>query len=135
MAVPNRLSAKYKQRRSRPLVDALIAYRLGRGGEAHYYELVGALFIAAEIATLVARHRHLKPDLDQALSALSSIYDRQDQRTVKDAYWAATPEEVDRLELGVNIYTALLATTPGKQVVRAMRRVRHDIERQMKEKV
>lgn len=134
MATPNRLSATYKQRRARPLVDALIAFRLRRGTEAHYYELVGALFIAVEIATVVARHRHLKPELNQALDALNTVYDRQDQRTVKDAYWAATPNEIDALELGVDIHTALLETTPGKQVVRALRRVRHGIERQMKER-
>lgn len=134
MAAPNRLSASYKQRRARPLVDALIAFRLGRGGETHFYELLGALLIAYEIATEVARHRHLKPDLMLSLSALDSIYDRQDQRTVKDAYWAATLDELRALDLGVDIYAALLDTTPGKRVARATRRVLNQLGIQRKEK-
>lgn len=132
MAAPNRLSLKHKQSLTRPLVDALIAFRLGRGTEDHYYDLGGALFIASEIVQVVARHRHLKPDVDQALAALRDVHQRKRQRTIADAYWAATEDEMVSLELGVEIYKALLDTTPGPQVLRSMRRVLNVIDKKLR---
>lgn len=132
MAAPNRLSLKHKQFLTRPLVDALIAFRLGRGTDDHYYDLGGALLIASEIVQVVARHRHLKPDVDQALAALRDVHQRKRQRTVADAYWAATEDEMISLELGVEIYKALLDTTPGPQVLRSMRRVLNGIDKKLR---
>lgn len=131
---PNRLPASYKGRRSKPLIDALIAFRLSRATQEHFYEVLGALMIAEQITELVARHRGLIVEIRPALDALDTIHQRQSQRTVKDAYWAASPEEVDAVELAVHIYTAMLGATPGPVVLRAMRRITNGIDVTLKGK-
>lgn len=134
MTTPNKLSARYKQRRVSLLNSALIAFRMHRAQAAHYFELAGAAFIANEIVAVVNRHRHLKPDVEATIDAILSIHARQNQRTTPDAFWAATPQEIETLDLGMSIYAALLESTSGKHVIRAMRRVSASMEKRMKER-
>lgn len=105
-----------------PLTTAIIAMSMGRATAKHYYDLVGAFAIAESVTELVHRHRHLKSELQPALTALGAIFDRRKQRTIPDAPWSATDAEIDDLELGVRIYEAMIKTTPGPAFRRAINR-------------
>lgn len=90
--------------------------------------MIAGVLIADEIANIVHRHKHLRAELKHALDALASIADRVRQRTVDDAYWSATQEEADSLDLAVEIYKDLMISTPGQMVRRAMLRVNEQLK-------
>jgi len=125
---PNRLSKRQHDAMFKPLTTAMIAFRMGRAQSEHYHEIANAVMYADAIAELVARNRHVRGDLKGSMSALNSIFHRQKQRTIADAPWSGTPDEVDEIELGVEIYKALVTTTPGKVLRRAMTRYSNRVE-------
>lgn len=120
MGMPRRLSVRQQKEIVSPTLTALIALRMHRATADHYHDLAGGIMIACRIAELVQRHRHLLPDIHEAMRALNTIFTRWQQRTVDDAYLAATHDEMTALELCVRIYRALLQTTPGKVIRRAL---------------
>lgn len=124
MSTSNRIPNSYKRNIAKPLTDALIAFHLGHGNEDYYYHLTGALFIASEIVNLVHRHKHLHGTLDESLRSLDSIYDRYQDQGV----WSGSKEEIHSLDLGIEIYAALLSSTPTKTVKRAMERVKKSLK-------
>lgn len=120
MAAPNKLGGKRISKLHGPALSALIAFRMGRATEDHYHAVSAQLMIAEAVSRSVARHRHLIPDIRAAMSTLAGIHERQAQRTVKDAFWSASADELVKIELGCEIAQALMTTTPGPVIRRAM---------------
>ncbi|ATI15658.1 hypothetical protein [Bordetella phage vB_BbrM_PHB04] len=123
---PNKLGRTAQSAIMSPLTAGLVALRLGRADAEHYHDLAGGMSIAYRAAELVPRHRHLLAELQPALDALNAIFARHQQRTVEDAPWSGTVEEVDQVENGMRIYEGLIRTTPGPVMLRAIARVRLD---------
>lgn len=130
---PNKLGGRAQSAIIAPLTNALITMRMGRADAEHYHDLAAAMMIAYRAAELVPRHRHLLDELQPSLDALNAIYARHEQRTISDAPWNGTPREVDQIEHGVRIYQAIIKTTPGKTMLRAINRVTRDTADQGKE--
>lgn len=120
--IPNKLDGKRQAAIIDPLLSGLIAFRLGRAESEQYHNIAGAITIAQHVAEIVHRHNHLQEDLDKAGMALNSIFRRKEQRTIKDAPWSATPEEIEAIELGIEIYKGLIRTTPGPKFMQAVRK-------------
>lgn len=115
-----KLSPKRVSNLISPLLTALIALRLGRCREEHFYDLLGHIMIAGRIAELVPRHRHTLKEIREATTLLGVIFERWAKRTIEDAFVSGKPEEVDAIETAVKIYEALLKTTPLSTVRKAM---------------
>lgn len=124
--IHTRLDAKRESAAMSPLYAGIVALRLGRADTEHYHDLAGAMSIAYRTAEKVERHRPLLAEIQPALDALTAIFNRAEQRTVKDAPWSGTPDEIDLIENGVNIYRAILRTTPGKVILGAIRRIQQE---------
>ena len=131
---PDRLSESAKRAIVRPAVEGLIAFRLERGTEGAFYSVASHLFVGLELIQIVARHRHLRPEMDAARLASQSIFRRQALRTVQEPFWAAKPEELDAWDVGLQVYRALLDASPGPQVLRAMRRVQANLPKLLADK-
>lgn len=113
-----------------PPTTAVIAMRMGRATAEHYYNIAQALMIASHAADVVARHRHLQDEIGPALEAVAAIHARHEQRTIEDAPYSGTPDEIDAIQNGLEIYRAILQATPGKALLRAINLVRRDVERE-----
>lgn len=120
---PNKIGASAQAAITRPITNAIIALRLGYAEADHYHDLAAAMMIAHKTAELTDRHRHLLPDLQLAINALDSIWTRHEQRTVKDAFYSGTTQEIDVLDNATQIYAALIQTTSGKTMRSAISRV------------
>lgn len=123
----NRISGHGLSAMMDPLTTALIAMCMGRATADHYYDLASALSIASHAAQIVQRHKHLLTDIMPAMAAICAISDRHEQRTVQDAPYSGTKEEIDAIENGVEIYRAIIQTTPGKPMLRAINLVKRDM--------
>lgn len=106
-----------------PSTTALIAFRLGTADTQHYHDLAVSQSIAYRIAEAVPRHRPALPDIQKSLDALNAIFGR---RQGPEGPWFAEPDEITHIENGTRIYEALLLTTPGEVVARAIHRVHRD---------
>lgn len=126
--IPNKLGAKRISKLHDPAMVALIAFRMGRGYADHYHSLSAQLMIADVVIKIVHRHRHLAPEIRSALAALNAVYERQAQRTVQDAFWSASGDEMSRIERGCEIARALSASTPGPVIRRAMIRLTQQLD-------
>lgn len=115
-----RIPASHRKKLLDPAITGLIAFRMGRADDMQYHFVAYSILVAAEVISMVERHRGLKDDIQAAHRALNSVYDRRKQRTLDDVPWSATPEEIDALELGVKIFDALVKATPAKTITRAM---------------
>lgn len=111
---PTRLNAKRLAALRDPLTTALIAFRLGTATSEHYHEIAGAVTIAVDVINAVPRHAHVLAELQPGIATLNAIFERDG--------WRATPEEVTTLEGLVEIYLALMLATPGKTVLKCIRR-------------
>lgn len=129
MTVPNRLSSEQIRQFHDPTMTALIAFRMGRADSDHYHEILAKTLVAHEIAKSVQRHKHLIPDIKAALDALDAVA----KRTIHDAYWTATDEEMQAIETGAEITRALMCATHGPAIRRAMGRVLRMIDQRKKE--
>lgn len=112
-----------------PPTTAVIAMRIGHATAEHYYDIAQALLIASHAAEVVVRHRHLQDEIGPALQAVAAIHARHEQSTVKDAPYSGTPEELDVIQNGLDIYRAILLSTPGKSLLRAINLVQRDMDR------
>lgn len=126
--IPNRLSGNAHQMIIDPLVTGLIAMRMGRGTSEHYHNLATAMMIASHVCEIVHRHNHLQAELKPAFESLNVIFNRRKQRTIEDVPWSGTPEELDDIEHGVEILKAILKTTPGPVMARAVARATKETE-------
>lgn len=126
--IPNKLTAREQSTIFGPATAALIALRMGRADVEHYHNLAGAMLICNHAIELVARHRHLADEIKPAFDALNSIFERAKQRTVEDAPWSGTAEEIDAIESGVEIYKAVVRTTPGPVLRRAILRAQAEAQ-------
>lgn len=122
-----KLTTGQRERLMSPITTALIAMRLGRCSHDHTHDVLAQLLIAYRVCQLVPRHRHLRDDILAAESAVHNMLERYSQRTVKDAYVNGTDDEIDALELAVQIYEALLKTTPLRTFRRAVINVKDSI--------
>lgn len=120
---PNKIGASAQAAINRPITNAIIALRLGYAEAESYHDLAASMMIAYQAAELTDRHRHLLPDLQLALDALGAIWARHEQRTVRDAFYSGTTQEVDALDNAAQIYAALIQTTSGKTMRSAISRV------------
>lgn len=120
--IPNKLDKRRQSAVTDPLMTSMIAMRMGRANSDHYHDIAGALTIAPYIADMVPRHRPLKPDIEKGIEALNQIFLRRQQRTIDDAPWNGTVEELDAVETAVEIYLGFLRTTPGPVMMRAIRK-------------
>jgi len=121
--IPNKLGRAAQSELMSPLTTALVALRLGRADSDHYHSLACAMTIAYRAAEAVPRHRPLLAEIQPSLDALNAIFDRAKQRTVQDAPWSGTAEEVDQIENGVKLYEGIVRTTPPKVIRRVIMRV------------
>lgn len=127
---PIKLGGKAQSDVMAPVTAALVAMRLGRATTEHYHNLAGAMTIAYRVAELVSRHKHLLDEIQPALDALNAIYARQAQRTIPDAPYSGTAEEIDDIEHGAEIYRAIIRTTPGPVMARAIQRELQNVRQQ-----
>lgn len=111
---PTRLNKPHLAALRAPLTTALIAFRLGTATSEHYHEIAGAVTIAVDVINAVPRHAHVMAELQPGIATLNAIFERDG--------WQATPEEVTSLEELVEIYLALMLATPGKTVLKCIRR-------------
>lgn len=121
--IPNKLGRAAQSELMAPTTTALIALRLGRADSEHYHALACAMTIGYRAAEAVQRHRPLLPELQPALDALNAIFNRAKQRTVPDAPWSGTADEVDQIENGVKLYEGIMRATPPKVIRRVIMRV------------
>ena len=90
----------------RPVLNAMVAYRVGTATDEHYHDILGHLLIAEIIAKMVQRHNHLVEPIRGAQTALVS-----------------EPIELDIVETGCEIAKAVYVTTPRKTVSKALKRI------------
>lgn len=90
----------------RPVMEAMIAYRLGTATGEHYHDILGHLLIAETIAKMVQRHNHLIDPIRGAQTALVS-----------------EPVDLEIVETGCEIAKAVYVTTPRKTVSKALKRI------------
>lgn len=115
-----RLPERARKKLLDPAITGLIAFRMGRADDMQYHFVAYSILVAAEVVSMVERHRDLEQDIKAAHRALNSVFHRRKQRTLDDVPWSATPEEIDALELGVKIFDAPVKATPAKTITRAM---------------
>lgn len=111
-----------------PLTTAVIAMRLKRAAADHYHDLAAAIMICEAITKFVHRHQHLASEIQPGINALNAIYVRQAQRTIPDAPYTGSVEEVDAIDSAVTIYRSVLTVTPGDQIRKAIRAVTQGLD-------
>lgn len=94
----------------RPVLSAMIAYRLGTATDDHYHDILGHLLIAENVVSAVQRHSHLLEPIRNAQAAL-----------------AQNPVQIDVVETGCEIAKAVYITTPRKAVSKAINKVFNEI--------
>lgn len=102
----------------RPIKDALIAGYMGRFQTRYCHTLAGALYMAQTIANEVERHRHLLDVIQPGADAINAIMERYNASTVKPELWTARASEIRAIDGAMDIYAALLQTTPPKVIRR-----------------
>lgn len=119
---PNKLNRTAHNAILEPVITAMVAMRLSRATSEHYHTLASAFLIASHAVELTPRHAHLADTVTAGLSALGHVFARHEQRTIQDAYFTATADELDAIHDALEIYKALLKTTPGRTWRRAIHR-------------
>lgn len=113
-----KLTQKQRTNILAPALSGVIAFRMGRANEDHFYAMYSHVLIALQIASLVPRHRHLTPDLIEAKEILEKA--KFSQKESNDDFFSLTKEEIDLVDLSFEIYKGLLLTTTLKQVAKAI---------------
>ena len=124
-----KLTTAQQERLLSPITTALIAMRLGRCTDDHAHDVLAQVFIAYRVSQLVPRHRHLQPELRDAETAVHSMLERHNQRTIKDGFVNGTADEIDAIQLASEIYAALLKTTPLRTFRRALININDRVKR------